>query len=488
MKRIDLKMNENYKYEIIKDLLDHKDTDGKISTNRKRKASLKLNISIRQVNRLIIKIKETGKSGFIHGNVGHVPVNKIDNTISKRIIELYESKYQELNVNFNHFKDLLLTEEGIKISYTSLRNLLKSNMHISPKSWKKTKKWMINKLKEKASQTNDKKELKKLERIELSISDAHPRREKSEYFGEILEMDASSLDWFGDIKTNLHLAIDDATGTVVGGYFDKEETLNGYYNLFRIILKNYGIPYSFLTDRRTVFEYESKSKKDEEKDTMTQFSYACKRLGTLIVTSSVPEVKGAIERLNQSFQSRLRTELHLHNILTINEANQYLNETFIKEYNKRFARDIKDYESVFDKDITDELINETLSIISRRVVDNGNSIKYNNEYYRIFDGSVEKYYTKGTKVLVIKTFNNDLICSVEGKTYNLEKLNINKEYSTNFDIENNIYKTLPKRYQGTLESTHWEYDRFDKFCSLSYKDKTRSMNLTEGQIDDIIYS
>lgn len=488
MKRIELKMNEKLKYEVIKDLIDHKDSNGKISTNRKRKASLKLNISIRQVNRLIIKIKETGKSGFIHGNVGHVPVNKIDNTISKRIIELYEGKYQGLNVNINHFKDLLLTEEKINISYTALRNLLKSHMYISPKSWKRTKKWIINELKEMAVQTNDKKELEKIEKIELTIKDVHPRREKSKYFGEVIEMDASSLDWFDGDKTNLHLAIDDATGIVVGGYFDKEETLNGYYNLFRIILKNYGIPYSFLTDKRTVFEYESKSKKDEEKDTMTQFSYACKKLGTIIKTTSVPEAKGAIERLNESFQSRLRVELHLHNVLTIDEANKYLNDIFIPQYNKKFARDIKNYDSVFDNGITDTMINETLSIISRRVVDNGNSIKYNNDYYRIFDGSVEKYYTKGTKVLVIKTFDNNLICSVEGKIFNLERLNINKEYSTNFDIENNVYKVLPKRYSGTLESVHWEYDRFDKFCSLSYMDKIKTMNLTEGQINDIIYS
>ena len=39
-------------------------------------------------------------------------------------------------------------------------------------------------------------------------------------------MDACNHLWFGDFKTNLHIAIDDATGMIVGMYFDKEETLH----------------------------------------------------------------------------------------------------------------------------------------------------------------------------------------------------------------------------------------------------------------------
>ena len=49
-------------------------------------------------------------------------------------------------------------------------------------------------------------------------------------------MDASQHRWFGNIKTHLHAAIDDATNTIVALYFDYEETLNGYYNVFYQIL------------------------------------------------------------------------------------------------------------------------------------------------------------------------------------------------------------------------------------------------------------
>ena len=41
-------------------------------------------------------------------------------------------------------------------------------------------------------------------------------------------MDASEFIWFGDQKSTLHGAIDDATGAIKL-YFDKQETLKGYY-------------------------------------------------------------------------------------------------------------------------------------------------------------------------------------------------------------------------------------------------------------------
>ncbi len=72
-------------------------------------------------------------------------------------------------------------------------------------------------------------------------------------------MDASEHLWFGDKKTQLHIAVDDSTGAIVGAYFDLQETLNGYYNVLSQILKNHGIPYMFFTDRRTVFEYKKKN-------------------------------------------------------------------------------------------------------------------------------------------------------------------------------------------------------------------------------------
>ena len=107
MRKVELRMKEKEKYETIKDLVDHR--------GNKKRVALKLGISIRQVNRLIIIYKEKGKSGFIHGNRSKKPVNTIDKSISEDIILLYKNKYYDFN--FNHFKDFLEKEENIIVSY-----------------------------------------------------------------------------------------------------------------------------------------------------------------------------------------------------------------------------------------------------------------------------------------------------------------------------------------------------------------------------------
>ena len=84
MRKVKLRMNEYHKYSIIKN-----------------NSANKLNLSRRQIDCLIIKYKEKGKSGFVHGNRGHKPTNTLDLTLSQNIILLYQNKY------YNHFKDLL---------------------------------------------------------------------------------------------------------------------------------------------------------------------------------------------------------------------------------------------------------------------------------------------------------------------------------------------------------------------------------------------
>ncbi|MGN8809413.1 hypothetical protein ACTNED_09150 [Absicoccus porci] len=62
----------------------------------------------------------------------------------------------------------------------------------------------------------------------MDESEAHPRRPRMKYIGEMIQMDASSFEWVPNEIWHLHVAIDDATNTLVGAYFDLQETLNGY--------------------------------------------------------------------------------------------------------------------------------------------------------------------------------------------------------------------------------------------------------------------
>ena len=90
---------------------------------------------------------------------------------------------------------------------------------------------------------------------------------------------------------HLHLAIDDATGRITGGWFDTQETLNGYYHVFHQILTTYGIPYKFFTDRRTVFTYKKKNPHLSMRIPIT-VCLPVKQLGVELGSSSVPQAKG----------------------------------------------------------------------------------------------------------------------------------------------------------------------------------------------------
>lgn len=109
----------------------------------------------------------------------------------------------------------------------------------------------------------------------------------------------------------------------------------------------YGIPAMFHTDRRTVFEYKRKDTAFDGDDTYTQFSYACKQLGVDIKTTSVAQAKGRVERLNQTFQSRLPVELRRAHITNIDAANAFLN-SYIKKYNKQFALQLNSTQNVYE--------------------------------------------------------------------------------------------------------------------------------------------
>lgn len=258
-------MDENHKYEIIKKLVD--------SNGNKKTAALKIGCSDRHINRLIKGYNEKGKAFFVHGNRGRQPAITLPTDTKQLILDLYRTKYYDCNLT--HYSELLAENENIKVSVSTISSILRKEYILSPKANRATKKAVKKELKALQSKTKSKKKVAIIQSSILDLEDSHPRRPRCAYFGEMLQMDASLHPWFGEAKSQLHIAVDDATGQIVGAYFDEQETLNGYYHVFHQVLSTYGIPYQFFTDNRTVFEYKKKHQKDVEKDTFTQFG--CKR-------------------------------------------------------------------------------------------------------------------------------------------------------------------------------------------------------------------
>ena len=451
MRKVELSLKEKYKYEIIKKLVE---TNG-----NKERARIKLKLkSIRQVNRLIAGYKEFGKEFFVHGNRGRKPKHALTDEFKDEIETLYTSKY--FDCTYTQFTEYLAERENIFLSVPEVGLILRERYILSPRARKITKKILKKKLLADKEKTKSKKQIAKLQSVIVSMEDAHPRQPRCIYFGEEIQTDACIHLWFGNTKTALHAAIDDSTGYVVAAYFDNQETLNGYYNIYYQILTKYGIPYLFKTDKRTVFEYNKKGTTSDEDNTFTQFAYACSQLGTSIETSSIPEFKPRIERLFESFQSRLIPELRLANITTIEEANIFL-PTFLEKYNSKFTLCIDNTKSVFEKQPSLQKINLTLAVLSRRVIDTGHSICFKNKHYRTVNSAgTPIYFGKGTKCMVIESFDKTLYATIEDSIFSLEEIPEVQLKSENFD---EILPATPKKIYIPPMIHPFKRQSFEKF-------------------------
>ena len=446
-------MDEQKKYEVIKALADH-------PNGSKDRAALTLGCTKRHINRMLAGYRKEGKAFFVHGNKGRKPSSSIPEETRNTIIDLYRTKYYD--ANFQHFTELLAELEGIHVSTSSVRKILESYYILSPKVTKAKKKRIRQELLSKKEQASSKKDADRIQANLVAIEDAHPRRPRCAYFGEMQQMDATPYEWIPGQVWHLHLAIDDATGAITGAWFDTQETLNGYYHVFHQILKDYGIPYKFFTDRRTVFTYKKKNSPSLDEDTYTQFAYACKQLGVLLESSSVPQAKGRVERLNQTLQSRLPVELRLAEITTIEGANEFLH-SYIKKFNAKFSLPSHNTKSVFEMQPTDEKINLILAVLNERTVDCGHCIQFQHDHYRMLDHrGMPVHYRKGTKVMVIRAFDGSLYCCVNDQDiYALEK--VEERHETSKELDMDLPQQKPKKPYIPPMNHPWRRAAFRKF-------------------------
>lgn len=451
MKRIILSMNETKKYQVIKAVSENK--------KQKKRASVELNLSIRQINRLVKAYKVEGKSGFVHKNRGKTHTHAVPDEIKKQIIGIY----QDFNIrpNVRHFTEILKKEHHIFYSDTTIRCILTQSYLLSPKSQRKTRKRVQKWIRQEGA--NRKQPLMNpvvpLAENQLELpGKAHPSRPRKKYKGELIQMDASSYRWFGENVTHLHLAIDDASGDIVGAHFDTQETLKGYYHVLHQILTKQGIPLTFLTDKRTVFEYQSKKSKAVEEDTFTQFGFACHQLGIGIKTSSIPQAKGRVERLNGTVQSRLPVALELAGIESIEEANRFL-ARWIRKFNQQFGN--KTSESIYEKAPSPSEINLLLARVAHRKIDSGHHIRYQNNYYLPTGGNQDKYFTRGSKALVIEAFDGAIYVNIAEKIYTTKRLENHERYSEEFDC---IPETKKERRKYIPPQSHpWKLESFKRY-------------------------
>ena len=446
-------MDEQKKYEVIKGLSDH-------PGSRKERAALTLGYTVRHINRMLAGYQKSGKEYFSHGNKGRKPANTIKDETRSVIVDLYRSKYYD--ANFTHYTELLEKHECISVSPSSVSKILEEEYILSPKVTRAKQKRIKKHLKDLKKAARPQKEADTIQTNLVAVEDAHSRRPRAAYFGELIQMDATPYAWIPGVIWHLHVAIDDATGRIVAAWFDTQETLNAYYHIFHQILTTYGIPYKFFTDRRTVFTYKKKNSPSLDEDTYTQFAYACNQLGVELESSSIPQAKGRVERLNQTLQSRLPIEMRLAGITTIEAANEFLNLQ-VKEFNEKFSLPLNTIKSVFEVQPSDEKINLILAILSERTVDTGHCLRHNNHYYRMLDkNGVQVHYRKGTKTMFIQAFDGNQYCCVNDTAIHaLDCIPEHEAKSKDLDLD---YKEPKPKKQYIPPMNHpWRKSVFGKF-------------------------
>ena len=326
------------------------------SITRQQAAEL-LSLSPRQITRLKKGILASGAEFLIHKNTGRKPAHAIPDEIKEKVLSIH-SKPEFKEVNFLHFKDILLEDYEIALSYTSLSSILKSAGIESP--------------------------MKKKNRHRT-----HRRKRKS-HPGQLIQIDATPYEWFGGkIKYALHGAIDDATGKIVGLYMTQNECLFGYLEMMRQCCLDFGVPQTIYSDRHTIFRSPKTGQLTVEDlisgktVNLTQFGRSMHELGIDMIFAQTPQAKGRIERLWVTLQSRLPVEFAKRKIKTLNEANEFLKEyRFI--FNEKFSV-VAEETSLFVPLQPSVNIDEILCIKHTRKTDNAGTFSFKGRCFQILD-------------------------------------------------------------------------------------------------------
>lgn len=270
-----------------------------------------MGLSERQCYRVKARVGKAGAKGVIHGNRGRPCKCKIEDKVIKRIVELALGKYQ--GFNDHHLSEKLEEQEKIKLSREKVRRILRAEGIRSPKKRRGLK--------------------------------HRSRRERQAAEGMMLQVDGSPHDWLQGRGPPMCLigAIDDATSKVMGAFFVQAESSWGYFTLFSEIFNAHGLSHSLYTDRHSVFWTDREPTLAEQlinKKPTTEVGRGLEELGVTLILAHSPQAKGRIERLWNTFQDRLVSELRLAKAKTMEQAQAVL-ERYLPEHNRKFAKPAK---------------------------------------------------------------------------------------------------------------------------------------------------
>jgi transposase len=269
-----------------------------------------LGLSYRQAKRVWRRYRERGAEGLKHGNAGRESNRGKPQKLRRRVLSLIRRKYS--GTGGKGFGPTLAAEhlgeeDDIVLDHETLRR------------------WMLD---------------EGLWGRRRKRKQHCQRRERKPHFGELVQLDGSFHDWLEERGPRgcLMNMVDDATSTTEAR-MGKEETIWAAVGVLRSWIGKYGVPRALYTDWKNV--YRRKATPGEQlrgEAGVTQFGRMCQKLGIRIIAASSPQAKGRVERNHGTHQDRLIKKLRRRGIASHPAANQYLEQEYLPQHNRRFAR------------------------------------------------------------------------------------------------------------------------------------------------------
>jgi hypothetical protein len=193
-------------------------------------------------------------------------------------------------------------------------------------------------------------------------------------------------------------AIDDATGKLLAARFFPFEGSSGYLWLLKEIVKKHGIPMIIYQDRHGALHRNDSHWSLEEqlagRQEPTQVGLALEALRIQPISALSAQAKGRVEKLFATLQDRLGAELRLKGIVTLEEANRFLQSIFIKGFNRRFAVRPKESQKAWRKTPKDLDLDRIISFRYLATVGNDNTVRLGGLILDIPPGPQGRSYTK----------------------------------------------------------------------------------------------
>ena len=134
---------------------------------------------------------------------------------------------------------------------------------------------------------------------------------------------------------------------------------------------------------------------------LTQFERAMKQVGVELICANSPQAKGRVERVNGTLQDRLVKALRLAGISTIEGANGFLEQQFLREHNRRFAQAAACQADVHRPVPPGLVLSEILCVQASRTVARDWCVSYEGQVLQL-DKRHEKLALAGREITVLE--------------------------------------------------------------------------------------